>query len=79
MAHPSRDRLNAVPLHSSGPLAENKQGNSTGIRRNFRCSWRVSLGDEEGDDCSEGMNTTVLVLDGTSILFLVICAEPMAT
>lgn len=50
MAHPSRDRLIAVPLHSSGPLAENEQGNSTGIRRNFRCSWRVS----------EGMRTTVL-------------------
>ena len=27
MAQPSRDRLTAVSLHSSGPLAENKQGN----------------------------------------------------
>ena len=75
MAQPSRDRLTAVPLHSSGPSAENKQCNSTGIRRNFLCSWRVLLGDEEGDGgfdgASECMNITVQVLDGTSKPFLV--------
>jgi len=50
IAHPARDRSTAVPLHSSGPWAENEQGNSTGIRRNFRWSWRGS----------EGINTIVL-------------------
>ena len=75
MAHPSRDRLTTVPLHS-GPSAEKKQCNSTGKRRNFLSSLRVSRGDERRvggfDDFSECMNTNVLVLDGTSKLFLVI-------
>jgi hypothetical protein len=75
MAHPLRDKLMAVPLHSLGPSAEKKEDNSTGTRRNFLASLRVSLGDEERgggfDGVSEGMNTTVLVLDGTSKLFLV--------
>ena len=74
MAHPSRDRLMAVPLHS-GPSAENKEVNATGTRRDFRSSLRVSRGDEERvggfDDVSECMNTNVRVLDRTSKLFLV--------
>jgi hypothetical protein len=64
----------AVPFHS-GPSAENKEYNSTGKRRNFLASVRVSLGDEERSggfvDFSKCMNTNVLVLDGTSKLFLV--------
>lgn len=77
MAHPSRDRLTTVPLHSFGPSVENKQGNSTGKRLNFLSSLCVSLGDEERvggfDDGSECMKTTVLGLNGTSKLFLVMC------
>jgi len=74
MAHPSRDRLTAVPLHS-GPSAEHKQEKSTGTRRHFLFSLRVSLGDEERggafDGVSECMNTTVPVRDRTSKPFLV--------
>jgi len=74
MAHPLRDRLTAVPLHS-GPSAEHKQEKSTGTRRNFLFSLRVSLGDEERsgtfDGLSECMNTNVRVLDRTSKPFLV--------
>jgi hypothetical protein len=76
MVHPSRDRLTAIPFHS-GPSAEKKQGISTGKRRNFLSSLRVSLGDEETfgglDDFSECMKSNVLVLDGTSKRFLVMC------
>jgi len=74
MAHPSRDMLTAVPLHS-GPSAENKEVNSTGTRRNFLASLRVSRGDEERvggfDGVSEDMNTNVLVRDETSKRFLI--------
>ena|SRR5437016_11990180 len=74
MAHPLRDRLTAVPLHS-GPSAEHKQERSTGTRRNVLFSLRVSLGDEERvgtfDGLSECINTTVPVLERTSKLFLV--------
>jgi len=75
MAHPLRDKLMAVPLHSLGPSAENKEVNSTGNRRNVLFSLRVSLGDEERfgafDGLSECMNTNVRVLDRTSKPFLV--------
>lgn len=75
MAHPLRDRLTAVPLHSSGPSAEHKEDNLTGTRRNLLFSLRVSLGDEERgggfDGVSECINTTVPVLDRTSKPFLV--------
>jgi hypothetical protein len=75
IAHPSRDRLTVVPLHSSGPSAEYKQEKSTGTRRNLLFSLRVALGDEERvgafDGLSECINTTVPVLDRTSKLFLV--------
>ena len=74
MAHPLRDRLTAVPLHS-GPSAEHKQEKSTGNRRNVLFSLRVSLGNEEKvgafDGLSECINTTVPVLDRTSKPFLV--------
>lgn len=76
MAQPLRDRLMAVPFHS-GPSAENTEYNSIGKRRNFLASLRVSRGDERRfggfDDFSECMKTNVLVLDGTSKLFLVMC------
>lgn len=77
MAHPSRDRLMAVPLHS-GPSAEHEEVNATGTRRHFRSSLRVSRGDEETvggfDGILECMNTNVRVLNRTSKLFLVMGA-----
>jgi hypothetical protein len=74
MAHPSRNRLTDVPLHS-GPSAEINEDNSTGTRRNFLSALRVSRGDEERgggfEGVSECMNTTVRMLEGTSKSFLV--------